>query len=156
MWAALASFFLGVVGWAFAKLLFEPLKEIIDLRRRVQECLIIHGNVSKDAPAEERYAAAAAYRHVGAGLASRHVAAYPWVKWVYETRLRWDIHSAGAFLINIGNATQKAGFSFANASPIVMLIRECLRLPSPEKPAMIRALEEHASQPASDEPLNCG
>jgi len=156
MWAAIASFLVGAGGWAFARLLFEPLKEIIDLRREVQECLIIYGNLSRDAPAEERHAASEAFRRIGAGLTSRHIAAYPWVKWSYETRFRWDIHSAGAFLISIGNTTQFDGFSFANVSPTALLIRECLRLPPPEKPAMIRELEAHAGQPPSEEPGSQG
>ena len=57
MWAAIASIILGALGWGFARLVFEPMKEIVDLRREAQECLIIHGNLAKDAPAEDRRAA---------------------------------------------------------------------------------------------------
>jgi hypothetical protein len=49
MWSAIASFLLGVVCWALANLLVKPLQEIVDLRREAQECLIIYGNLSKDA-----------------------------------------------------------------------------------------------------------
>jgi hypothetical protein len=80
MWSAIASVILGVIGWALAKLLFEPLKEIIDLRREAQECLLVYGDLSRDAPSDERHAAAQAFRRVGAGLVSRHLAAYRWVK----------------------------------------------------------------------------
>jgi hypothetical protein len=94
MWSALASIVLGAVGWGVTRLLFEPMKEIVDLRREAQECVIVYGNLAKDAPAEERRAASDAFRRIGAGLVSRHIAGYPWVRgrcaW-----LGWDIHSAG-------------------------------------------------------------
>jgi hypothetical protein len=70
------------------------MKEIVDLRREAQDCVIVYGNLAKDAPAEERRAASDAFRRIGAGLVSRHIAGYPWVRgrcaW-----LGWDIHSAG-------------------------------------------------------------
>ncbi|HEV3186040.1 MAG TPA: hypothetical protein VGZ49_14235 [Xanthobacteraceae bacterium] len=143
---------LGALGWAFAKLLFEPVKEIVDLRREAQEALIVHGNLSKDASPDDRCAAAEAFRRVGAGLVSRGIAAYPWVKWFCETCLRLDIRSAGTMLIGIGNTTQFDGFSVANASPVVLLIRNALRLPSLEQPPMIRELMAHAGRPAPIEP----
>lgn len=34
MWAALITIILGGIGWGIAKLLFEPLKEIVDLHRQ--------------------------------------------------------------------------------------------------------------------------
>lgn len=148
MWSAIASIVLGALGWAIAKLLFEPMKEIVDLRRETQECLIVHGNLPKDAPSEERRAAAESFRRIGAGLVSRHIAAYPWVSWWCRACLGWDIHSAGAFLIGIGNSTQFDGFSFASVSPTVSFIWKSLRLPDPEKPPMIRELQAHAAQPA--------
>jgi hypothetical protein len=135
-----------------ARLLFEPLREIVDLRREAQECVIIFGDLSKDAPPDERRTAAEAFRRIGAGLVSRHIAAWPWVRWFYDRYLHWDIHSAGAMLIGIGNTTQFEGFSVANASPIVPLIRNCLKLPSLQKPPTIRELEAHAAQPAPIEP----
>ena len=152
MWAAIASFVVGVCGWGFAKLLFEPLKEIIDLRREAQECLIFYGNLSKDAPSDERRTAADSFRRVGVGLVSRHIAAYPWVAWA-SRQLRWDIHSAGALLISIGNSIQFEGFSFISVSPIVPQVRQCLRLPVPNRPPVIEALMQHAGQPNMDEPL---
>jgi hypothetical protein len=148
VWSAIASIILGALGWASARLLFEPLKEIVDLRREAQECLIIYGNLSKGAAPDDRRAAAEAFRRVGAGLVSRHIAAYPWVKWFCNTCLRWDIHSAGTMLINVGNTTQFEGFSAANASPIVPLVRSCLQLPAPEQPPMIRELMANAGRPA--------
>jgi hypothetical protein len=124
----------------------------VDLRREAQECLIYHGNLAKDAPAEERRAASDAFRRVGTGLVSRHIAtAYPWVRWCCA-RLCWDIHSAGYLLIGLGNSTQFEGYSLANLSPTVNLIRCCLKLPTPETPPMVQALVEHAGQPPSDEP----
>ncbi len=33
----------GVCGWMIAELLFKPVKEILDLRREAQECLIVYG-----------------------------------------------------------------------------------------------------------------
>jgi hypothetical protein len=65
MWAAIGSIVLGVIGWAGAKLLFEPIKEIVDLRREAQECLIVFGNLSKDAPPDDRGLAAGAFRRIG-------------------------------------------------------------------------------------------
>jgi hypothetical protein len=47
MWSALASIVLGAVGWGVTRLLFEPMKEIVDLRHEAQECLIVHGNLGK-------------------------------------------------------------------------------------------------------------
>lgn len=149
MWSAIFSILLGAIGWGGGRLLFEPIKEIVDLRREVQECLIVHGNLSKDALAEERRAASDTFRRIGAGLVSRHIAAYPWVKWFCETCLRWDIHSAGAFLIGIGNRIQFEGYSFVSVSPTVPLIRKCLGLPTPGTPPMTEALTEHVSAPAS-------
>lgn len=151
MWTAILTIILGGIGWGIAKLLFEPLKEIVDLRRQAQECLIAYGDLSKDAPADERRAAADAFRHIGAGLVSRHYAPYPWASWTYDYALRrlgWDIHSAGNLLISIGNGTQSAGFSWANNSPLVMLIRQNLKLPAPERSPTERALAENAARPA--------
>jgi len=153
MWSAIASVILGALGWAGARLLFEPLKEIVDLRREAQECLIVFGNLSKDAPPDDRRAAAEAFRRIGAGLVSRYIAAWPWVQWFCDQCLRWDIHSVGAMLVGIGNTTRDEGFSHANASATVPLIRTCLRLPTPEQPPMIRELMAHAAQPA---PINPG
>jgi hypothetical protein len=151
MWSALASIILGVIGWIIARFLFEPMKEIADLRREAQECLIFHGNVAKDAPAEERRAASDAFRRIGAGLVSRHIAAYTWVRWCCAW-LGWDIHSAGALLISLGNSIQFEGFSLANLSPTVAHVRGCLKLPAPETPPMVQTLVEHAGQPGSIEP----
>ena len=134
MWTAIATVILGGIGWIIVKLLFEPLKEIVDLRRQAQECLIAYGDLSKDSPADDRHAAADAFRRIGAGFVSRHYAPYPWANWTYDFILRWlqwDIHSAGNLLISIGNGTQSAGFSWANNSPLVALIREHLKLPNP-------------------------
>lgn len=153
MWSAIASVILGALGWAGARLVFEPLKEIVDLRREVQECLIVFGNLSKDASPEDRRAAAEAFRRIGAGLVSRYVAGWPWVQWFCARCIRWDIHSAGTMLIGIGNATRAEGFSHANASATVPLIRISLRLPTPEEPPMIRELMAHAARPA---PINPG
>lgn len=89
MWVAIATVLLGGLGWGIAYFLFEPLREIVDLRREAQECLIMHGNIAKDAPPDERRTAADAFRRVGAGLVSRHLTAYPWVAWSYG---RWLGH----------------------------------------------------------------
>jgi hypothetical protein len=149
MWSGIVMFVLGAGGWMIAKLLFEPMKEITGLRREAQECLIVYGNLSRDAPADERRIAAQTFRRVGAGLVSRHIAAPRWVKWCYEGYLRWDVHSAGTMLIRIGDTTQSEGFSFANSSPLTPLIRDCLKLPAPEKPSLIMPLEEHSSEPSN-------
>jgi hypothetical protein len=144
MFTVIISVVFGVCGWMIAKLLFEPVKEILDLRREAQECLIVYGNLSKDAPPDERRMAAESFRRVGVGLVSRYNAGYPWVTWC--VRRFWDINSAGAFLIGVGRSTQFEGFSHANASPTVPLIRDCLRLPPLEQPLMIRALTEDAGR----------
>jgi HAMP domain-containing protein len=152
MWSALASIILGLCGWFLAKLLFEPLKEIIDLRREAQECLIVHGDLASDAPADERRLAADTFRRVGAGLVSRHFAAYPWVRWAYNSGLRWDIHSAGDILIGVGMSIQFKGFSRPNIGPEVGLIRNSLRLPLPKPSEIMRALTKNMSKPAPIEP----
>ncbi|MGA8548728.1 MAG: hypothetical protein WB678_00680 [Stellaceae bacterium] len=154
MWAAIASIILGALGWGFARLVFEPMKEIVDLRREAQECLIIHGNLAKDAPAEDRRAASDTLRRIGAGFVSRHIAAHPWypcVRWCC-TWLGWDIHSAGALLISLGNSTQFEGYSLANLSPTVAVIRCCLKLGTPETPPMVRTLVDHAGGTGAIEP----
>jgi hypothetical protein len=151
MWSALATFIFGICGWGFAKLVFEPLKEIIDLRREAQECLITHGDLSKDAPADDRRFAADTFCRIGAGLVSRHFAAYPWVRWAY-LGLRWDIHSAGVMLIRIGKSIQFTGFSQPNLAAEVGLIRNSLRLPPPEQSPIDRALTERMTEPAPIEP----
>jgi hypothetical protein len=74
MWSSLFTLGLGAGGWWISKFLFEPLKEIYDLRRDVQECLIIHGDLSKDAPEDQRGAAATTFLHLGAGLVARDLA----------------------------------------------------------------------------------
>lgn len=145
--AIFLSAFFGALGWIIARLVFEPLNEIINLRREAQELLIIYGDLSKDAPPPERQAAGEAFRRIGAGLVSRHVASYSWVRWCC-TRLGYDIHSAGQMLIDIGKATQFGGFSSANASPIVPLIRQSLRLPAPQPSPLMTQLHAHAAAPA--------
>ncbi len=67
MWAALIGFFLGLMGWGIANLLFAPLKEIIDLRRETQESLMVHSDLDKDAPDAIRARAAEAFFNLGAG-----------------------------------------------------------------------------------------
>jgi hypothetical protein len=123
MWSVLtttATIGLGAFGWFVTRLMFEPIREILDLRRETQECLIIHGNLAKDVPTEagDRRAASDAFRRIGAGLVSRHIAAYPWVRWWFVWR-GYDIHSAGALLIGLGNSTQFEGYSLASLSPNV-------------------------------------
>jgi hypothetical protein len=110
MFTVIISVVSGVCGWVIAKLLFEPVKEIFDLRREAQECLISYGDLSKDAPTDERRMAAEAFRRVGVGLVSRYHAGYPWVTWCVRRFLHWDINSAGAFLIGIARSTQFEGF----------------------------------------------
>lgn len=128
------------------------IKEILDLRREAQETLIVYGDLSKEAPAEERRVAADAFRRVGAGLVSRHVAAYPWVKWCIARFFPdVDIHSAGMFLMGFAKATQFHGFSHVNISPDVALLRQSLRLPILQQPPVIRALIESASEPPRSE-----
>src|SRR5215831_9623306 len=124
MWA-FGGLVLGVIGWFVTRFLFEPFKEVSDLRRETQEVLIIHGNLSKDAPPDERRSTSDAFRRVGAALVARHLAAWPWVTALFKF-LGWDVHSAGEMLISIGNSTQFDGFSMASLSPPVTLIRECL------------------------------
>jgi hypothetical protein len=148
MWSAMVSVILGVIGWMIAHLLFEPVNEIMTLRRDAQEALIIHGNLNKDAASEDRRAAADAFRRIGAGMASRYIAAYPWVRWFCGTCLRWDVYSAATMLLGLGDSTQFEGYSVAKDSPPVRLIRNCLRLPTPEQPPTLRALMEHAAGPA--------
>jgi hypothetical protein len=55
-------------------------------------------------------------------------------------------------LIGIGDSTLNEGFSHANASATVPLIRNCLQLPVLGEPTMIRELMEHARRPAPLEP----
>jgi hypothetical protein len=148
MWSAILSILLGAAGWGITHLLFEPMKEIMDLRRETQECLIVHGNLSKDAPADERRAASDTFRRIGAGLVARHIAALPWVRRCCTNWFGWDIHSAGAMLISSGNSIQFEGTILRAESPTVTLIRSCLRLPTPETPPMVQALWDHAGAPA--------
>ncbi len=152
MWSVVGTVVLGALGWAIARLLFEPCKEIVDLRRQAQECLILHGYLPADAPADERLECASEFRKIGAGLVSRHIASYPWVRWCIRY-LGWDIHSAGAMLIGIGDSTRKEAFSNASLSATVALIRASLRLSPPEQAPMIRELLAHAARPA---PLDRG
>ncbi len=152
MWSSLFTLGLGAAGWWISKFLFEPLKEIYDLRRDVQERLIIHGDLPKDAPEEQRGAAATTFSRLGAGLVARDLAAYWWVRWFCVKVLGLDIYSAGDLLIGIGNDTRISGFSAPNLSPTVPLIRQCLHLPAPSMPPMIRAMQEHARQPGVIEP----
>lgn len=152
MWSAIASVVLGLCGWGIAKLLFEPLKEIIDLRRKAQECLIVYGDLHKDASPDERREAAETFCRIGAGFVSHHYAAYPWVTWTYTSGLRWDIHSAGEMLIRIGKGIQSIGYSWPNNSTDASLIRQCLRLPYPEPSPLDRELTAHAAKPAPLDP----
>jgi len=150
MWSAIVSPFLGViggvVGWVITKLALEPFKEIHDLRREAQECLIVYGNLSKDAPPDDRRAAVEAFRRVGAGLVSRYIASNRAVRWWCNTLQHWDVHSAGIMLLGIADDIQSKGFSFANLSPTVMLVRKCLELPTLGKPPTIHALEENVDR----------
>lgn len=142
---------LGAGGWWISKFLFEPVKEIYDLRRDVQECLILHGGLSKDAPEDHRVAAGTTFSRLGAGLIARDLAAYSWVRWFCLKVIGLDIYSAGGLLIGIGNDTRLTGFSFANLSSTVPVIRQCLHLPAPKTPPMICALQKHTAQPGTIE-----
>jgi hypothetical protein len=153
MWSALASIFLGAVGWGVTRLIFEPMNEIVGLRREAQECLIFHGNLGKEAPAAERRAASDEFRRIGTGLVSHHFAAYPWMRRCCAF-LGWDIHGAGALLISLGNSTWFEGYSVASLSPTVADIRRCPKLPTPPIPEIFRGLFEDGGQPASNKSEN--
>jgi hypothetical protein len=132
MWAALVTFVLGASGWGFTWLLFEPTKEIMNLRREAQEYLIFHGNLEKkDVPPEERRTASDAFRRIGAGLVSRYAAAYRWVRpiWLW---LGWNIHCAGATLISLSNSIQFDGCNLTDCPEDVARIRRYLNLPTPD------------------------
>lgn len=144
MWATIFSFALGFGGWLFAKFIFEPYKEVYDLRREAAEALIIHGDLVPNAASEERHEAARAFQRIGAGLVARHFArhfAQSLPDWVYIwPSLGWDIHSAGQFLLGLAQATEKGGFSNANISPPVMTIRSALKLPTPTRSSIEEAM----------------
>lgn len=148
MWATIISFLLGFGGWLFAKFIFEPYKEVYDLRREAAEALIIHGDLAPNALVEERVAAAGAFRRLGAGLVARHFARhfaqYHLPDWLYIWPvLGWDIHSAGRLLLGLAQVTEKTGFSNANISPNVMMIRGALKLPAPTPSSIEEALIQH-------------
>lgn len=148
MWAAVFSFLLGVLGWIVSRLFFEPIKEILDLRRETQEALIAHGDLQPDAPGEARRAAAATFRRIGTGLVSRYIAAYPWVNWLCRKCPSLDIHSAGELLIGLANSTEFGGYSRVRVSPTTPLIRTCLKLKTPPTPPTIQAMMDNMSRPA--------
>ena len=62
-WTTIITIVLGVIGWGIAHLPFEPIKAIVDLRCQAQECLIVYGDLSKDAADDERRQAAETFRH---------------------------------------------------------------------------------------------
>jgi hypothetical protein len=132
MWSAFIGFILGAIGWGITHLLFEPITEIRTLRREAQKDLIFHGNLAKDIPEDhdDRRAASDAFRRVGAGLVSQHLAAYPWVRCFLDWH-GWDIHTAGAALISLGNSLRNEGYSLTNLSARVALIRQSLKLLPP-------------------------
>lgn len=153
MLSVIATLFFGAIGWGVTRLLFEPMTAIVDLRREAMECLLVYGDLPSDAPADQRRQAAETFRRIGAGLVSRHYAAYSWVKWFYtHPRMAWDIHSAGESLIHIGNGIQFSGISWPNNLAEVPILRQCLRLPDPEPSPLDRAMMEHAASPAPIEP----
>ena len=143
MWSALASILLGVLGWVIPKLLIEPGKEIFDLRREAQECLIVYGDLSKDAPDDEGRAAGEAFRRVGSGLVSRHTAALPWIKLGCKL-LHWDINSAGALLIDLANYTKSDPSSRSRLESHVRHIRRYLKLDPPQEPEHSRFISSTA------------
>ena len=154
MWSALSSIVLGIIGWWISKLVFEPVKELVDLRRETQEALFLFGNLEKDAPIEEREEAAATFRRIGAGFASRHLAAYPWVTWCCKKILKWDIYSAGSALMGMGHLVRFEGFSNPNLAPTMPRLRSDLRLPPPAYPKSF--LDARAQMGAPNPPENHG
>lgn len=150
MWATIFSFALGFGGWLFAKFIFEPYKEVYDLRREAAEALIIHGDLLPNAASDERREAAHAFQRIGAGLVARHFARhfaqYSPPDWAYIWPLfGWDIHSAGQLLLSLAQVTEKGGFSNANISPNVMIIRSALRLPTPTQSSIEEALIQNVT-----------
>jgi hypothetical protein len=133
MWSAIGSFLLGACGWVIARFLFEPFKEIMDLRRKTQAELIFQGNLSTGTSEEERADASVSFRRIGVDLTAQHLATYPWMRWICSFLLRWDVHSAGEMLITLGNSLQFEGFSMASpeVARTVNCIRKALRLPMP-------------------------
>lgn len=152
MLSTVATIFFGAVGWLVTWFFFEPIKAIVDLRREAQECLIFHGNLAKNAPADERRAASDAFRHIGVRFVSRHIAAYPWVRWCC-TWLGWDIHTAGTLLIGLGNSTQFEDYSVAQFSPNIAHLRRCLKLGAPDPPQVLQSLVEHTGKSGSEDQL---
>jgi hypothetical protein len=134
MWSLLLGVLGGALGWIATRLFFDPFKEIADLRRETQERLILFGNVSSELPESDewRLAACDAFRRTGSGLIARHLAAYPWVGYcLLNWWPRWDIHTAGAALLSLGNSLRDENTSMVDFSPTVRLIREKLKLPLP-------------------------
>jgi hypothetical protein len=123
----------------------------VELRREAQKILIVHGNIGKDTPIKECQDTGDAFCRVGAALVSRHVAEYPWLRILYEKWLGWDIHSAGEFILGLGNEIKYADSYVSSVSPTVVLIRDALRLPPIRRSSVRAALEENAAMPG---PLN--
>ena len=138
MWATIATIVLGAAGWVIARFLFEPYKEIRDLRVKAQEALIIFGNIGPSTPMDERLAAYEAFRRIGAGLVAREAAA---PRRVGLFRQRWDIRGAGEGLISLGNEIGIGSRGIAQLHSMASEIRDYLDLPTPKpSPSMQRAL----------------
>jgi hypothetical protein len=147
-WSTLASILLGgllgVLGWVIPELVVKPGKEIFDLRREAQECMIVYGDLSKDAPDDEGRAAAKAFRRIGSGLVSRHTAAQRWVNWWCKHYQGWDINSAGFLLIDLANYTKSDPSSRSRLESHVGHIRRYLKLAPPQEPEHSRLISSTA------------
>jgi hypothetical protein len=85
IWAAIASFLLGAVGWFVTNFFGRPFLDFLNVRSRVHEEVIFTGNIGPMVAHKPDYERAVeSLRRLGAEVQATNIAAVPPLRWLFS------------------------------------------------------------------------
>jgi hypothetical protein len=144
------SLILGALGWGGAALVWQPIREINVIRIEVAAAILLYGNLSNNTLENDRILARDEFHRLGMKLMSHELAAWPWIKYIYQHWLKWDIYSSGKILKNIGDATIEQKLNYASNHPAMDDLMRRLCLPKEYKSRYEKEWEEITRLMAAD------
>jgi hypothetical protein len=117
MWSAIASVFLGVIGWLATSFFAKPLVDFLNLRSQVLEEMIFTANVDGLSDPVHLQNCRRSLRRLGTKVLATDVAA-PWLLRKFLARYGYDLHAAGSSLIGLSNALSVQGLRHLDADKV--------------------------------------
>ena len=109
MWSAIASLFLGIVGWFATSFFAKPFLDFLTLRGLVFEEMIFTANVDQIVEGTPAYwTVVETLRRLGAKVLATDVAASRQLRWFLSKR-GYDLTTAGSNLIGLSNSLNVKG-----------------------------------------------